>query len=165
LSTPSISSVALDTDAIGFQGAAMLHALLRGRRTPKKTVLVPPLGVVARRSSDLLAMADPAVVAAVRYMEANLGRPIRVADVLDAAGLSRKTLEVRFRRSLGRTPHEELQRRRVDRVKSLLRQTDWPLKQIAKAAGFTYVEHLHRIFRQHAGMTPSDYRGQGRGTP
>jgi LacI family transcriptional regulator len=165
LSTPSISSVALDTDAIGYEGARMLHGLLRGRRAPKKTVLVPPLGVVARRSSDLLAMADPAVVAAVRFMDANLGRPIRIADVLGAAGLSRKTLEVRFRKSIGRTPHEELQRRRLDRVKSLLRQTSSPLKQIARAAGFTYVEHLHQVFRRATGMTPSQFRAQGRGTP
>ena len=165
LSTPSISSIALDTDAIGYEGAALLHALMRGRRAPKKMVLVPPLGVVARRSTDLLAMADPAVVAAVRFMDANLGRPIRIADVLSVAGLSRKTLEVRFRKSIGRTPHEELQRRRLERVKSLLRQTGSPLKQIAKATGFTYVEHLHRIFRQHAGMTPSEYRRQGRGMP
>jgi len=110
-------------------------------------------------------MADPAVVAAVRFMDANLARPIRISDVLEAARTSRKTLELRFRRSLGRTPHEELQRRRLDKVKSLLRQTEWPLKQIARAAGFTYVEHLHLVFRQHAGMTPSKFRAQGRGTP
>ncbi len=165
LSTPSMSSVALDTDAIGYQGARMLHGLLRGRRAPKRTVLVPPLGVVARRSTDLLAMADPAVVAAIRFMDANLGRPIRIADVLGAAGLSRKTLEVRFRKSIGRTPHEELQRRRLDRVKSLLRQTGSPLKQIARAAGFTYVEHLHQVFRRATGTTPSRFRAQGRETP
>lgn len=165
LSTPSISSVALDTDAIGYEGARLLHALMRGRRAPRRTILVPPLGVVARRSSDLLAMADPAVVAAVRFIDANLSKPIRITDVLRAAQLSRKTLEVRFRSAIGRTPHEELQRRRLEKVKSLLRLTDWPLKQIARAAGFTYVEHLHLIFRKQTGMTPSAFRDQGRGTP
>ncbi|HZE98286.1 MAG TPA: DNA-binding transcriptional regulator, partial [Planctomycetota bacterium] len=165
LSTPPISSVALDTDAIGYGGASVLHRLMKGGRPPGKVLLVPPLGVIARRSSDLLAMADPAVVSAVRFMEANLSRPLRIADVLRAANLSRKTLELRFRRSLGRTPHEELQRRRLGKVKSLLRQTDWPLKQIARAAGFTYVEHLHAVFRQAAGMTPTAFRAQGRGTP
>ncbi|HEV3026458.1 MAG TPA: XylR family transcriptional regulator [Planctomycetota bacterium] len=165
LSTPSISSVSLDTETIGYEGAALLHSLLKGRRAPRRPLLVPPLGVVARRSSDLLAMADPAVVTAVRFMDANLGRPIRISDVLDAVRMSRKTLELRFRRSLARTPHEELQRRRIDKVKSLLRQTDWPLKQIARATGFTYVEHLHLIFRKATGMTPSTFRGQGRGTP
>jgi LacI family transcriptional regulator len=158
LSTPSISSVALDTDTIGYQGAAMLDRLMAGRRVPRRALLVPPLGVIARRSTDMLAMADPAVVAAVRFMDANIGRPIRISDVLRAAQLSRKTLEVRFRRGLGRTPHEELQRRRLERVKTLLQQTDWPLKQIARAAGFTYVEHLHLIFRRDVGMTPAKFR-------
>jgi len=165
LSTPSISSVSLDTDTIGYRGAALLHALMKGRRAPRKPVSVPPLGVVARRSSDLLAMADPAVVDAVRFIDANLSKPIRISDVLTAARLSRKTLELRFRESLGRTPHEELQRRRLDKVKSFLRQTDWPLKQIARATGFTYVEHLHLIFRKRMGMTPTAFRAQGRGTP
>jgi LacI family transcriptional regulator len=158
LSTPSISSVSLDADTIGFQGAAMLARLMDGRRIPRRPELVPPLGVIARKSTDVLAMADPAVVAAVRFIEANISRPIRIADVLGVAQLSRKTLEVRFRRVLGRTPHEELQRRRLERVKTLLQQTDWPLKQIARAAGFTYVEHLHLIFRREVGMTPARFR-------
>lgn len=158
LSTPSISSVALDTDTIGFQGAAMLDRLMNGRRVPRRAVPIPPLGVIARRSTDMLAMADPTVVDAVRFMDANIGRPIRIADVLAVARLSRKTLEVRFRRVLGRTPHEELQRRRLERVKTLLQQTDWPLKQIARAAGFTYVEHLHLIFRREVGLTPAAFR-------
>lgn len=158
LSTPSISSVALDTDTIGFEGAAMLDRLMNGRRVPRRAVPIPPLGVIARRSTDMLAMADPTVVDAVRFMDANIGRPIRIADVLAVARLSRKTLEVRFRRVLGRTPHEELQRRRLERVKTLLQQTDWPLKQIARAAGFTYVEHLHLIFRREVGLTPAAFR-------
>jgi hypothetical protein len=85
LSTPSISSVALDADTIGFQGAAMLARLMDGRRIPKRPELVPPLGVIARKSTDVLAMADPAVVAAVRFIEANISRPIRIADVLGVA--------------------------------------------------------------------------------
>jgi len=158
LSTPSISSVSLNTDHIGFKGAEVLDHLMRGRRVARSPVLVPPLGVIARKSTDLLAMADPTVVAAVRFMEANIDKPIRVADALRVAQVSRKTLEVRFARTLGRTPHEELQRRRLERVKSLLLQTAWPLKQIARAAGFTYVEHLHLIFRREVGMTPAKYR-------
>src|SRR5204862_4075179 len=93
LSTPSISSIALDTDTIGYQGAAMLDRLMQGRRVPRRPVRVPPLGVIARRSTDMLAMADPAVVAAVRFIDANIGRPIRISDVLRVTQLSRKTPE------------------------------------------------------------------------
>jgi LacI family transcriptional regulator len=106
----------------------------------------------------MLATADGEVVAAVRFMKANLDRPIRITEVLRGAHVCRKTLEVRFQRALGRTPHEELQRLRLERVKSLLLQTGWPLKKVARAAGFSYVEHLHLIFRRETGMTPSKFR-------
>jgi LacI family transcriptional regulator len=98
------------------------------------------------------------VVAAVRYMESNIDKPIRISEVLRVANVCRKTLEVRFQRTLGRTPHEELQRLRLERVKHLLLQTAWPLKRIARTSGFTYVEHLHLIFRRATGTTPSRYR-------
>lgn len=158
LSTPSISSVALNTDHIGFKGAAMLDRLMRGRSVPRRAVAVPPLGVIARRSTDVLAMADRDVVAAVRFMRDNLDKPLRVADVLRVANCCRKTLETRFAAELGRTPHEELQRLRLERVKALLVQTDWPLKRIASTAGFTYVENLHAAFRREAGTTPARFR-------
>lgn len=160
LSTPSISSIALNTDHIGFKGAAMLDRLMTGRPVPRRAVSVPPLGVIARKSTDLLAMADSNVVAAVRYMEANIDKPIRIAEVLRVANVCRKTLEVRFQRTLGRTPHEELQRLRLERVKHLLLQTAWPLKRIARTSGFTYVEHLHLIFRRATGTTPSRFRAR-----
>ena len=160
LSTPSISSIALNTDHIGFKGAAMLDRLMTGRPVPRKAVSVPPLGVIARKSTDLLAMADSNVVAAVRYMEANIDKPIRISEVLRVANVCRKTLEVRFQRTLGRTPHEELQRLRLERVKHLLLQTAWPLKRIARTSGFTYVEHLHLIFRRATGTTPSRFRAR-----
>lgn len=158
LSTPSISSIALNTDHLGFKGAAMLDRLMRGLRVPSRAVSVPPLGVIARRSTDVLAMADRDVVASVRFMQDNLGSPLRIADVLRVANCCRKTLEVRFARALGRTPHEELQRLRLERVKSLLVQTDWPLKRIASTSGFTYVENLHAAFRRGTGTTPSRFR-------
>ena len=158
LSTPSISSIALNTDHLGYKGAAMLDRLMTGRGVPKRAVPVPPLGVIARKSTDLLAMADANVVAAVRYMESNIDKPIRITEVLRVANVCRKTLEVRFQRTLGRTPHEELQRLRLERVKHLLLQTAWPLKRIARTSGFTYVEHLHLIFRRETGMTPAKFR-------
>jgi LacI family transcriptional regulator len=158
LSTPPISSVALNTERLGFEGAALLDRLMRGRKGSVSGPPIAPLGVVARRSSDVLAMADPHVVAAAKYMREHLAEPIRVADVLAAAGCSRKTLEVRFKASLGRTPHEELQRLRLERVKRLLVETDWPLKRIAAQSGFTYVENLHAAFRREEGATPARWR-------
>ncbi len=161
MSVPPLSSVGLDTIRIGFEGAALLDRLMRGGRAPRKSTLIPPRGVVTRQSSDILAAADPAVRAAARFVSANVHRPLSVPDLARVAGVSRKTLETRFRSALGRTPRQEILRARLERVRDLLRRTDWPLKRVAAACGFTYPEHLHAVFRAQEGVTPAAYRRLG----
>ena len=160
MSVPPLSSVGLDTIRIGFEGAALLDRLMRGGRPPRKSTLIPPRGVVTRQSSDILASADPAVVAAALFVRAHVRQPLSVPDLARAAGVSRKTLETRFRSALGRTPRQEILRARMERVRDLLLRTDWPLKRVAAESGFTYPEHLHAVFRKHEGVTPAAYRRQ-----
>lgn len=161
MSVPPLTSVGLDTIRIGFEGAALLDRLMRGRR-PGKSIVIPPRGVTTRQSSDILAFADPAVAAAVRFVRQHARRPIAVPDLIRAAGVSRKTLETRFRQALGRTPLQEILRARLEIVRALLTGTDWPLKKIAAESGFTYPEHLHAVFRRVEGVTPSTYRRRRR---
>ncbi len=158
MTVPPLSSVGLDTLRIGFEGAEALDGLMRGRRMSRRSRVIPPRGVVTRQSTDVLAFADAALSAAVRFLRVNVGRPIGVMDLARAAGVSRKTLELRFREALDRTPHEEILRARLERVRDLLSRTDWPLKRIAAESGFTYPEHLHAVFRRREGMTPAAYR-------
>jgi LacI family transcriptional regulator len=162
MSSPSLSSVAVNAHRIGYEAAKLLHRLMAGKKPPPRRIVVEPLGVIARQSTDTLAMADEAVVAALRYIRNHIDKPIRVADILTAVPVSRKTLEVRFAKVLGRTPHAEIHRVRLERVKTLLAQTDWSLKKIAAASGFTYAEHMHSVFRKQTNMTPSQYRHQHR---
>ncbi|MBI1371464.1 MAG: helix-turn-helix domain-containing protein [Phycisphaera sp.] len=161
--TPSLSSVSLNTRRIGYKAAELLGKLIHGDKVPEKPAIIEPLGVVARESTDTLALDDRQIADAVRFIRNNCHRPIQVSDVLDAVPVSRKTLEVRFQKALGRTPHAEIQRLRLDRVKQLLVQTDWPLKRVANSSGFTYAEHMHAVFRNHMGMTPNEYRAMHSG--
>ena len=158
MSTPSLSSVALRVERVGFEAARLLDLLMKGQPPPEKTLVIEPDGIVARQSTDVLAMKNQQLVAAIRYMRDNAHRGIRVQDVLKVVPMSRKTLENGCRRALGRTPHAEIQRVRLDRVKQLLVHTDWPLKKIADASGFAYAEHMHSIFRRETGVTPKQYR-------
>ncbi|MBI1367997.1 MAG: helix-turn-helix domain-containing protein [Planctomycetes bacterium] len=162
MSSPSLSSVAVNTPRIGYEAAAMLDKLMASKKVSDKPVVIEPLGIVARQSTDTLAMDDAEVVAALRYIRRNIDKPIRVSDVLKAVNISRKTLEVRFAKALGRTPHSEIHRVRLERVKNLLVQSDWSLKKIATASGFTYAEHMHAVFRKETGATPNEYRAQHR---
>jgi LacI family transcriptional regulator len=72
--------------------------------------------------------------------------------------LSRRVLETRFKERIGRTPHEEIMRIRIDRVKTLLVETDLPLSKIAQRTGFNYIEYLNEAFKKRVGTTPGKYR-------
>ena len=78
--------------------------------------------------------------------------------VLAAVPLSRSTLEKRFVGVLGRTIHAEIQRLQVERAKQLLSRTNLLVKQIAQRSGFKWVPYLTRVFRQHTGLSPVEYR-------
>ena len=161
---PSLSSVALPGERIGFEAARMLEGLITGRdrHTSPRTLLLPSPGVVTRHSSDVLAIQDGDVAAAVRYIRAHALGPIGVPDVLDAVAVSRRSLERRFRSMLGRGLGEEIRRVRMEKAKGLLSGTEMPIAQVATNSGFSEAKHLSTAFRQEAGLTPTEYRRRSR---
>jgi LacI family transcriptional regulator len=162
LARPPLSSVALPAERIGYDAAGLLGRLLRRGRAPAHPRLVPPVGVVARRSTDLLAVADPEVAAAVRFVRENRHQPIRVPDILGAVPVSRRALERRFRRAVGRSLLDEIRRAHVGRARELLAQTDLPMPAVAEHAGFSDARQLSTVFRTVTGQTPTTYRAQSR---
>jgi LacI family transcriptional regulator len=164
LAYPSLSSVALNAERIGFEAAAIFHGLVAGK-PPPQWVEVEPLGVVTRQSTDLMAIEDPDVASAVRFIRENARKGISVDDVLREVPISRRTLEVKFKRILGRTPQVEIRRLQVERAKELLIKSDLKLDQIARESGFSRAEYMHSLFRKMLGMTPADFRGRNRLAP
>jgi len=160
LADPPMSSVDLDTRRIGFEAAALLERMMAGAAPPNQRILVPPLGVIARQSSDVLAIADPDVAAAVRHIRLYAVDGLDVNDVAAKSSVSRRTLERRFARLLGRTPKAEILRVRLDRVKQLLIETDWPLSRVADRAGFLFPEYMNVAFKRELGVTPGEFRRQ-----
>ncbi len=158
LCDPPLSSVVPDAARIGYEAAALLDRLMRGEAVPAETRLVLPRGVATRQSTDGVAIADPTVARAMRFIRENAHRPIGVDDVKSRLGVSRSTLERRFRSALGRSPHEEIGRARLRRVQALLSETDWPLARIAEAAGFEHPEYMMVRFKRATGLTPSQWR-------
>jgi len=120
LAAVPLSSVALGTRRIGYEAAAVLDRLMAGGPPPPGPVLIEPTGVVERRSSDAVAVDDPDVAAAVRFIAARAAEPIDVEDVARAVAVGRRALERRFRAALGRSPHDEIQRAHVGRASRLL---------------------------------------------
>ena len=131
---------------------------MAGGRVPPRGHLISPLGVAARQSTEVLAIDDRGVARALQFIRDHACEGIQVADVLRAVPLSRRVLEQRFQRLLGRTPHGEILRVRLERIKRLLAETDLPLRLIAERTGFDHVEYLSVAFRRETGQTPSLYR-------
>lgn len=157
---PSLSSIALPTQRIGYAAAEALDRLLKGGRAPSQPLLLPPLGMIARRSTEILAVDDADVAAALRFIREQAHRPLRVTDLLRAVPVSRRLLERRFRKVLGRTILEEIRRVHIERARLLLTQTDLPLSAVAERAGFTDAKRFSTVFRQVVGLTPRAYRHQ-----
>jgi LacI family transcriptional regulator len=127
---------------------------------------VPPVGIITRRSTEVLALQDQDLAGAVRYIRDHACAGITVKDVLSKVALSSSSLERLFQKVLGRTPKAEIIRVRLDHVKRLLAEPGLPLKEIATKTGFRHPEYLCAIFRQRLGQTPGEYRAsvlQGKG--
>lgn len=161
-SQPTLSSVACPLAAVGFEAARVLSHMLDGTSVPQKALEFPPIGVVVRQSTDPTAVSDPDVCMALRFIRDNAGNRVGVDQIAAAAGLSRSTLERRFRTVVGRGPLAELLQQRVERARHLLADTDLAVKQVARAAGFHDTRHLSATFRQKAGMSPSEFRSRFR---
>ncbi|MCA9081057.1 MAG: XylR family transcriptional regulator [Planctomycetaceae bacterium] len=158
LSTPPLSSIQLDAHRTGYEAAALLDRMMGGHRTEAVPYLIPPLGVATRKSTDILAIDDPDIVAAWRFVRENACRGINVQDILRQVPLSRRALETRFQKVVGRTPHQEIMRIKIKRVEELLLGTDMTLTEIAATAGFAHVEYLSVAFKKATGMTPREFR-------
>jgi LacI family transcriptional regulator len=162
LARPSLSSIASPAERVGYEAAALLERLIDGAEPPTEPLLIPPIGVVTRQSSDVLAGSDPEVAAAVRFIRANAHRPLSVDDVLSEAPMSRRSLERRFRLTLEHSIGDEIRRVHLQRVRDLLSSTALRMDEVAERAGFASVHYMSRIFRQAMGMTPTAYRRQAR---
>jgi LacI family transcriptional regulator len=162
LSYPQLSSVALGTEGAGYEAARILGKLMNGQETTaaEKEVLISPLHVVTRQSTDITAVEDRQVAEAIYFIRKHIKEMILVDDVAEAADLSRRALEQRFRKFLQHSVHEEIVRTRVNQMAGLLTDTNLPISQIARLLGYSYMNNISRYFRQQKGLSPSAYRKQ-----
>lgn len=157
MANPPLSSVIHNARRVGYEAAAMLDRLMQGKRVGAD-VVIDPLGVHARQSTDLLAVEDEEVAKALRFIRENACNGICVDDVLDQLTLSRRALEKRFRSAVGRPLHAEIRRVQIERVKELLATTDFKLDRIAEIAGFSSAQYLAGLFHKVVKMTPGSWR-------
>lgn len=160
LSDPPLSSVALNLERAGYEAAELLDKLMAGEKVANQRVIVRPTHIVTRQSTDILAIEDRDVAEAVRFIRQHAREMLRVDDVVDEVALSRRVLERRFRKVLGRSVHDEIRRVRVEQVCQMLLETNLSVSQIASALGYPGVDHIARYFQREKGMSLLAYRKQ-----
>ena len=158
LAMPPLSAIRTATEQIGSAAAAVLARLLAGGAPPAGPVLVPPGEVVVRQSTDVLAVHDPALEKALRYIRDHLERPLGVAEIARVAGVSRRRLERKFRQTVGVSALQEIRRRRLERAQQLLSETHLSIPEVAVRCGVATAPMLAELFRQCAGCTPTAWR-------
>lgn len=161
LSHPSLSSVIPNPQQIGYEAATLLGKALNGAKLKRETHYVGPSGIATRQSTDVLAITDEWVARAVRFIRDHACEGIKVDDILREVPMARRSLERRFNDLLGRSIHSEIARLQLERAKTLLRDTNLSLDQIAEKAGFHHPEYMSAVFKKQIGITPGKFRKGG----
>jgi LacI family transcriptional regulator len=158
LCNPPLSSVTPNAQRIGYEAAALLAQLMAGAAPDVQEQLIEPVGVTTRQSSDVLAIDNPQIAAAIRHIREHACRGLSVPELLKYVPLSRTVLERQFRKYLGRSPQAEIRAVQLKRARELLVQTDMGLRHIARLVGFEHPEYLSVVFKRESGETPGEYR-------
>ena len=159
---PLLTSVDMGYDAVGYAAAEHLESLMDGAKPTKNMITLPPKGLVARQSTDVLAVTDPLVAKAMRFIAERGHTGIDVDDVAEAVLTTRRTLERRFRAVIDRTIAEELLRLKIERAKRQLADSEMSIKALALDSGFINGKQMGKTFTRVVGMSPREYRRQRR---
>lgn len=160
MSDPLLSSIDCHAQAIGSRAAAMLDGMIRRGESPPPITFIEPGAVQGRGSTDVLAIADPEAVSAIRFLREYACTEITPTSAASKLGISRRTLERIFTRYVGHSPAEELRRVRLERARELLAATALPLADVAHRVGIPHVESFHRAFKRRFGSAPGRYRSE-----
>ena len=158
----TLSSIDQNLERGGYEAASLLHQLMEGGRAPASPLLVPPAGVVLRRSTDVIAVTDPLVRQGLKYIEANLATSFGAVQIANALGITQNVLHKHFAAELGRSVGKEITRRRLAKVKLLLRNTKMSISEIAAGTGYCTPSHLSNAFHAATGTSPRAWRAKVR---
>jgi LacI family transcriptional regulator len=158
LCDPPLSSVIPNARRAGYEAAALLDRMMRGSANSPQVVLIEPAGVVTRQSSDVLAVSDSHISAAVRFIREHACERIGVEDARKVAALSRTLFERRFRKLLGCAPYEQILKVRLAKARELLALTNLTLAEISERTGFSSPEYFSAALHKRLETTPSELR-------
>lgn len=165
---PPLTSVACDFTRVGFEAGKLLERMMAGEEISdqERWIKLPPVDITERQSTSVVAINEPYVAEALRYIREHACDPCTVADVLHQVPVGRRWLEKQFKTHLGRTPHNEIMRVRIDTARKMMLQPELSTKDVAQRCGFSAVQSFTKAFRETVGTTPAAFRRErfkGRG--
>ena len=162
--TPSLSSIELDGENTGYDCAKLLEERMNETGSSRRPCVLSlsMARVVTRRSTDTSSVSDPLMAKAMAFIQESLCSQVTVAEVARHLNVSRRLLEMKARKFLGRTICDEIQRLRLNHARSLLRNTQMTVSEIAVTCGFYDPSHLGLWFRKMFHLTPTAFRASFR---
>lgn len=162
LSDPPLSSVSLNIVKGGYESAQLIERMIQQKEQVCEDVIIQPVTIVNRLSTDIYATDNPAILAALKYIHQNLANKLNVEDIVKQVPLSRRLLEVRFRQVTGQAIYQYISDLRMERFSQLLLASTEPIADLAMQVGLADSKNLARQFKLWKGCTPIEYRKQNR---
>lgn len=158
LSNPTLSSISVDIEQGGFETARMTVRMLQDPFYKGSDITLRPKRIVHRVSTSAYATTDKEVLTALQFIRQSLGKKISVEDVLEQVPLSRRILEVRFKKVIGYSIYQYISQQRISRFAELLLETNDSIQEIAYKLGEDDAKAICRRFKELKGCTPSEWR-------
>jgi LacI family transcriptional regulator len=158
LADPPLTSIAPDTVRIGYEAATLLDDMMAGKRPHHMDRYFEPLGIAPRRSTDTLVIPHAGAAQALSFLRRHFRDPITLKDLDSELPLSLRSIQDAFKKYVGRSLHQELDRLRTTFATDLLRESGVKLQTVAVQCGFANPRHFRRTFLRETGQTPQQYR-------
>jgi LacI family transcriptional regulator len=158
LCDPPLSSVIPGAREAGHEAAALLDAMMHDRPVEPRVHSIAPIGVATRQSTDIVAVDDPRLKRAARYMRDHVFEKISVEDLVKVSGMSRTLLERQFKQSFGVSPYEQILTLKLNKAERLIVETKLSLAEISDRLGFSSPEHFNATFNKRKGHPPGYLR-------
>lgn len=158
ISDPALSSIELDVENGGYEVGKLLHQFIEKKITAPADVIIKPVRIVSRGSTERFAVSDKYIGQVLSYIDENYCNPLSVDDLIRIIPYSRRVLEKKFKSETGMSVYQYIQQQRIEKFAALLITTDLPLTEAAAGAGFPDYKNVSRIFVKMKEMTPLQYR-------
>jgi LacI family transcriptional regulator len=157
LSDPQLSSIELAAEQGGYEAAAMLDQLMKGHNK-RQDIVVQPLKIITRQSTDMYATADPQIAKALKIIHRDFHMNLQVNDIVRQIALSRRSFETKFRQTTRLSVYQYILKLRMEKFANMLIETNLPIGEIAYGLGMDDLKNVSRKFKQINGFSPGEYR-------